>query len=300
MVETATSFRQRTGDVEVSWPVDRVLRSGKSEFQEYLLWRSAELGVCTAIDGDLQSTEIDCPTYHEALVQPAMLLHPAPRRVLILGGGEGATARQVLRHRTVEKVTMVDIDRTFVEICRREMPHFSRGAFDDERLEVRFEDALETASRRGGPYDVILGDLPDRTEEVAPGRSFHGVDLYRALRAELSPGGLLATQAGPLGLLDHRGHRQIRARLSAAFGPAHSYRTIVDSFFEAWSWILSARDTLPGLGDLEATFTHRLAQRKIELEHFDAPSLAAAFRLDKRIRRLLEDGGERSGADLLP
>ena len=272
----------------IGWDVDEPLISGRTEWQEYRFWRSEQFGVCTAIDGDLQSTEIDCPTYHEALVHPAMLLHPSPRKVLILGGGEGATAREVLRHETVDSVVMVDIDERFVDLCRREMPQFSAGAFDDPRLTVRYDDALEPSARSGGPYDVIIGDLTDEIAEIAPGKSFHGAPFYGELGRELAPEGYLVTQASALGLFDYETHRYIRGQIRTVFEAAYSYRAMIDSFFEAWSFVVAGRPLpLPELGTLEALFGQRMRDRGIGLEHFDAPSLAACFRLDKRIRRRL-------------
>ena len=98
-------------------------------------------GRCLIIDDDIQSCETDEFIYHEALVHPAMILHGSPAKVLILGGGEGATLREVLKYKTVAKATMVDIDRTVIDLCKEYMPRLSAGAFDDRRTELIIEDA---------------------------------------------------------------------------------------------------------------------------------------------------------------
>lgn len=286
MTAERSHFWQQDDDVTIGWPIERVLESGRTPYQSYVFWESSQHGVCAAIDGDVQSTEVDCATYHEALVHPAMLIHPRPRRVLILGGGEGATAREVLRYDDVEAVVMVDIDRHFVELCRQKMPHFSRGAFDDPRLEVRFENALEPESRRGGPFDVIIGDLTDEVEEGEQG-SFNSVKFFSSLRQQLSPDGILVTQASSFGLVDHHNHLRIRRHLSASFAAVRSYRAMIDSFYEAWSWLLCSPVELPDVARLDELFARRLDHHRLELEHFDALSLAACFHLNKRLWRLL-------------
>ncbi len=139
------------------------------------------------LDGDSQSSLYGEAVYHEALVHAAMLTHPYPKRVAIIGGGEGATLREVLKHKTVEEVTMVDIDGEFVQLCRKYLPEWSdcsdlvgstsRSCFDDDRASVYFEDAFQwfidrfaevkryDVSEDEDPFDVIIMDACDPTNE---------------------------------------------------------------------------------------------------------------------------------------
>src|SRR3974390_3268642 len=102
--------------------IKRVLRSVKTQFQECVLADSYSFGRCLIFDGETQSSQFNEFIYHEALVHPAMILTPRARRVLIMGGGEGATAREVLRWKGVEQVVMADIDGQVVDFCKRHMP----------------------------------------------------------------------------------------------------------------------------------------------------------------------------------
>ena len=113
--------------------VREVLYSGHSEYQSIEIVDTDSFGLCLVLDGKIQSSESDEFIYHEALVHPSMLSHRDPSRVLIAGGGEGATLREVLAYRAVKKVTMVDIDSHVIEVCRRFLPSIHRGAFDDPR-----------------------------------------------------------------------------------------------------------------------------------------------------------------------
>jgi spermidine synthase len=115
--------------------VKSVLHSSRSAYQQIDVLETEAFGRCLILDGRVQSAEADEFIYHEALVHPAMVTHPDPRQVLILGGGEGATLREVLRHRTVERAVVVEIDPQVIEISRRYLPEWSDGAFDDPRAE---------------------------------------------------------------------------------------------------------------------------------------------------------------------
>src|SRR3989304_1644190 len=103
--------------------------------------RTAALGVCLLLDGKIQSSEKDEFIYHEGLVHPAMIAHPAPESVFIAGGGEGATLREALRHPTVKRAALVEIDGEVTALSQKYLPGLSSGAFKDERAEVHHTDA---------------------------------------------------------------------------------------------------------------------------------------------------------------
>ncbi|MCX6004594.1 MAG: spermidine synthase, partial [Chloroflexi bacterium] len=121
--------------------VKRVLHSRKTKFQQAQIIDTATFGICLVLDGKIQSGEKDEFIYHESLVHPVLITHPNPVSVFIAGGGEGATLRDVLLHRTVKKAVMVDIDREVVGLCRKHLPTFHAGAFEDKRAHIFYADA---------------------------------------------------------------------------------------------------------------------------------------------------------------
>jgi spermidine synthase len=268
--------------------MDEILATGRTRYQEYTFWRSATHGIAIALDGDLQSSSTDRATYHEALVHPAMLLHPEPRRVLIAGGGEGATAREVLRHESVERVVMVDLDGEFVELCRRFVPEWAGGAFEDSRLEVLHEDIVAWFEGSDERFDVVLGDLVEPPEESPLGEALYGRGFYCRVADHLCPGGLVATQASCLYAADWRRHLQVRRGLGAVWQPVTTWLVNIPTFFEPWAFA-AAGQPFPELPALSELFSERLASRRIELDCFDGPSLAACFALPPAVRRLLRD-----------
>ncbi len=199
------------------------------------------------------------------------------------------TAREALRYRELHSVTMVDIDREFVESCRTHVPWWHADAFEDPRLTVHYEDIFDFVERSEERFDVIFGDLPDVVEEVAPGRSFHSRAFYAALRRLLRPGGLLCTQASALSLLDFAAHGAIRQAVASQLGSCLSYRAHHDTFFAPWSFVIAGLATLPPVDELPSVFRRGARRHGLELLHFDPESLASCFVLNRRIRERIAE-----------
>jgi spermidine synthase len=281
-------FREKL--TEADWAeraIEGTLARGQTRFQSYHFWRSPTFGVCITLDGDLQSTEADVHTYHEALVHPAMLLHPNPRRVLICGGGEGATAREVLRHPCVQEVVMCDIDKEFVDLCRELVPGWSQGTFEDPRLEVRYEDIVKYIAEHEAPFDVVIGDLVDLAGDNPQVEQLYGADFFSILASRMTPEATLATQASALCPSDHKRHLQIRGNLQRVFGQVQSYRVTIPSFFSPWAFALTGQPQRSA-SELLSLMSQRMQERKLSLHSFDGPSMAAAFMLPPDAQRLLQ------------
>lgn len=276
---------------QVRHSIEEVLAVGRTAWQHYLFFRSAVHGTCIALDGDLQSCEADEGLYHEALVHPAMLAHPNPRRVLIMGGGEGATLREVLRHPSVTEVVMVDLDEEFVGLCKRLIPDWAEGAWNDPRLELRHEDIATYLEHTPGGFDVAVGDLIDASDAASAAAELYSPGFYRKLAAALAPGAVLATQAGPLTPAPIAGHRRVRTALGSVFGRAVSYGMSVPSFYSLWGFVLAgAPDLIPGgYAEHRALFELRTHERGLELAHTGPEALAAAFALPRSLRAALQD-----------
>src|SRR6266404_2969389 len=143
-----------------SHELKRILVRSRTRFQKAVLAETYSFGRCLIINDEIQSAERDEFIYHECLVQPAMALHPHPRDLLILGGGEGATVREILRHPRVRRVTMVDIDGEVVEFCRKYLARWHQGALDHVKTRLVIEDAQKFMAHTKEKFDIILSDLP--------------------------------------------------------------------------------------------------------------------------------------------
>lgn len=222
----------------IAYEKHRVLAAGRSRFQEYEIFESRFWGRVLLLDGRLQSAEKDERIYHEAMAQPAMVAHPDPRRVLVLGGGEGATLREVLRHPGVRQAVMVDLDEELVNLCRQLLPQFHGGAFDDPRTELVFAEGRAWLTEQPeDSFDVILLDLPEPLEEGPAWRLFTR-EMYTLVQSRLAPRGLMAVQSGPAGL-SGRLMPALNVTLRAAFPRVMAYTCFVPSFMDLYGFHLA-------------------------------------------------------------
>jgi len=172
---------------------DRVLYEENTGEQHLVIFENALFGRMMALDGITQVTERDEFIYHEMMTHVPILAHGHARRVLIIGGGDGGILREVVRHKGVEKVTMVEIDPAVTEFAKVHLPKISAGAFDDPRLDLVFADGAKFVEESTESYDVVI---VDSTDPIGPGEVLFREEFYRAVKACLTPGGVLVTQNG--------------------------------------------------------------------------------------------------------
>lgn len=196
--------------------ITRVLAQLQTPYQRMEIVETGAYGRSLVLDGRWQSSTVDEFLYHEALVQPALICHGSPRRVLILGGGEGAAAREVLRWQTVQRVVMVDIDGEVVAACRDHLPEMHRGAFDDPRLELVIGDALEYLDTSPEPWDVIISDLSDPFD-TGPALQLFTQEFFQRVRRALSPQGFYGLQAGSISPIELQIHARVMRTLGTVF-----------------------------------------------------------------------------------
>jgi spermidine synthase len=182
--------------VRLLFKVNRVFALERSPYQEVVLAEIEGFGRSLLLDKFIQSTERDEYIYHELLVQPAMTMHPNPERVLIIGGGEGATLREVLKHSTVKEAVMVDIDPVVVEFSKRYLEHMHQGSFNDPRARVYIMDGYEYVKKApSGYFDVVIMDLTDPyASEIA--KPLYSREAFAEIKRVLKADGVVATQAG--------------------------------------------------------------------------------------------------------
>lgn len=194
--------------------VKRLIHHGAG-LQDVLVFENTAFGRVLALDGVIQVTSKDEFIYHEMMVHAVLLAHGSAARVLIIGGGDGGILREVLRHRTVESVTLVEIDGSVVETCRRFMPDMSAGAFDDPRLDLRIEDGAVFAEQAdANAYDVVIVDSSD---PEGPAEVLFTAAFYAECRRILSKDGVMISQNG-VPFLQADAVRSAFVNLREAFG----------------------------------------------------------------------------------
>ncbi len=172
---------------------DEVYFDSATEHQRLVIFKSPDFGRMMMLDGVTQTTEADEFIYHEMLAHTPILAHGNARKVLIIGGGDGGMLREVLRHKSVEKCTMVEIDETVVELSKEYLPNHSAGAFDDPRTDLVFGDGADFVKNPPDTYDVMI---VDSTDPIGPGEVLFQDTFYGNTRNCLTPSGILVTQNG--------------------------------------------------------------------------------------------------------
>ncbi len=223
--------------------ITRVLAYKKTQYQEMYVVESGAYGKGLVLDGKWQSCTGDEFLYHEPLVHPAMLFHGSPKKVLVLGGGEGATVREILRWKSVEKVAMVDIDGDVVEACREHLPEMHAGAFDDPRTELVIGDALHYLDTTTEKWDVIISDLSDPIES-GPSFQLFTKEYFEKAKRVLSPGGFFVVQAGPVSPSELKLHARIVNTLKSLFPNVQSYTSYISTYGSPWGFAIASEQAI--------------------------------------------------------
>ncbi|MFC1525369.1 polyamine aminopropyltransferase [Candidatus Latescibacterota bacterium] len=284
-------FRRRWED---SFYGDRIVHSEQSSYQRIVLteWQG---DVRLFLDGHLQFSSADEHRYHEALVHPAMSLTSTRQRVLIIGGGDGLSAREVLKYPEVEVVDLVDLDPGVTDLARRDLrlTRLNDNALSRRQLRVHNEDGFTFLQRPHEAYGVIILDLPDPRVEALT--KLYSVEAYRLCQRHLSPGGVVVTQASSP-YYARRTFWSIGATMEAADLQVTSYHVLVPAFGE-WGFHLGTLTAPTALSDLELAVPTRFLRPEmldgmvrfdpdmspvphVAVNHLDRPVLARYYRED--------------------
>ncbi|MBU3955324.1 spermidine synthase [bacterium] len=218
----------------------KIIRKKRTKFQNMVIADTYSFGKCLLLDGEIQSALSDEKIYHELLVHPAAgFCGLNPEKVIILGGGEGATLREVLRWKCVRQVLMVDIDGETVEFCKKYLSQWHMGSFLSPRAKVIYEDAFSYVENSKAQWDLIIMDLPCPIEG-GPAYKLYSLEFFKILKAHLTKGGFLATQAGGASRVNSDFHFSLYATMKKAFKHLMSYQMFVPSFDVPWAFIAAS------------------------------------------------------------
>ena len=258
--------------------VERTLFMGKSAFQEAAVFETEDYGRMLVLGGAIQTTECDEFIYHEMIVHVPMCAHPNPRRVLVVGGGDGGCVREALRHPEAKSVTLVEIDEMVVDCCRRFLPGIA-GKLDDPRVEVRIEDGVKFVQKHKRAFDVIIVDSTDPVNMASP---LTRAPFFRAAKEALAPGGLYACQSqGPV--FEARGMRRIARTLRKVFpGAAHYLANVPTYPGGVWSFALASNS-----GKNPAGIPPRPLPKGVRTRYYTADVHRSAFQLPRFVEEIV-------------
>jgi len=266
--------------------IEEVLYDGQTKYQSVRIIRSSTFGLCLVLDDKIQSSQADEFIYHEALVQPAMITHPGPKTAFVAGGGEGATLREILSHKTVTRAVMVDIDEEVIALCRQYLPEHSRGAFDDSRTELYHVDARDYLAKCTDTFDIIIIDLPDPIEE-GPAYRLYTREFYQIVRDKLTANGIVSVQSGSASATELLNLTAVYHTLQSVFPVVCAYKVDMPCFGGPWGFCPASPRLNPALLT-PAQVDREISARAINgLKFYDGLTHQGIFSLPRYLREAL-------------
>ena len=278
-------FTERETDhLRVQCRIERTLHRERSPYQEIAVVESVEFGRMLVLDGIIQTSERDEFVYHEMLAHVPLFTHPRPERVLVIGGGDGGTVREVLKHPEVRRVHLVEIDERVVAVSREYLPGLA-GALSDPRVDVRIADGIAYVKERRQAYDVILVDSSD---PVGPAEGLFTAEFYRDAAAALRKEGILALQSESCfftpGLV-----QSIYRAVDQHFPSVFLYTASIPTYSTGpWCFTLASKRYLESPAP-------RRARGRIQTRYYSPEIHKAAFVLPPYLKELLTGEREASG-----
>ncbi len=270
------------GDYAQALRVDNVLYDSATEHQRLRVFENARFGRVLTLDDVVQTTEGDNFIYHEMLTHVPIFAHGSVERVLIIGGGDGGMAREVLRHESVRHVTMVEIDAGVVEFSKKYLPRLSDRAFDDPRLELVIDDGAVFMRETDQKFDVII---VDSTDPIGPGEVLFTDHFYGHAKRALNPGGILVTQNGVPFMQPQELTGTMRA-FGTLFADRGCYLATVPTYAGgpmAFGWGTDGNARKVSLETLQA----RYAEAGFTADYYTPEVHLAAFALPGYVKRLM-------------
>jgi spermidine synthase len=271
-------YEERTKNVILSHRVRQHVLSTHSRYQQIDIIDSYEYGRMLFLDNMTQSAEVDEFIYHEMLVHPALFSHDSVRNVCVIGGSEGATLRELLKHEP-ERVVMIDIDEELVEICKEHLASWSEGAYEDPRVDLRFMDGRRFLEETEEVFDAIFVDISDPLEG-RPSTPLFTREFYEIVGRRLSPSGCVVVQSETLNPVRIEPHARIYNTMKPIFPFVKPYGYMSHSFHEIYSFILASKAHDPEDEDVGA----RMRGRDFGLRYYSEELHGGVFRLPAYIR----------------
>ncbi len=274
---------KHTPNVRFSIKVDRQLYSGKSEFQRIDIFDSREFGRFLTLDGYMMLTEKDEFIYHEMISHVPMAVHPKAKNILVIGGGDGGTVREVLRYPTVEKIDLVEIDELVVEVCKKFLPQ-TAGALCDPRVNFYFEDGLKFIRHCKNEYDIII---VDSTDPFGPGEGLFTKEFYGNCYKALKDDGIMVNQhESPFYTEDAYAMQRAHKRIVESFPISRVYQVHIPTYPSGhWLFGFASKKYHP-VNDLNSVKWNALG---LKTRYYNPKLHAGSFYLPNYVEELLKD-----------
>jgi len=274
---------ERLNDASGVWFEGTLVERRQTPFQLLEVYETAELGRIFRLDGFNMTSERDEFFYHENLVHPAAVAHSHPRRALVIGGGDGGSSEELLKHATIERVHMAELDPDVIAVSKAQFARVHRGAFDDPRLKVTVGDGLAYLRATDVRYDLVSMDL---TDPVGPSMALYSPETFKLVKRAMSPESALTLHMGSPFSHPER-VRQTLANLRQAFGRVTPYFVHIPLYGSIWGFAC-ASDTLEPRAMTPEAVERVLAERGVgDLQYYNGEIHRALFALPNYVKPLV-------------
>lgn len=255
-------------NLKLSYRIKDVLFEEKSPFQHVMVLDSYDFGPMLVLDGVVQTTSMDGHIYNEMIAHVPLTLHPAPQKVLIIGGGDCGAANEAAKYDTVEAIDLVEIDEVVVRACKSWLPEVSGNA-SDPRIRYHYVDGVKFAAETREKYDVVIVDSSD---PVGPARQLFESEFYRSLFKALNDDGLMVCQSqSPI--LHQDVMMQTYQRIGELFPYRKMYTAVVPTYPGGlWSFTIGSKRRLPEPEHIRFSKKARYANEEILRRCFALPT----------------------------
>jgi len=255
----------------------------QTRFQKMQIYETPHYGKLFRLDGFNMTSEKDEFVYHENLIHPALTAHLAPKKVLIIGGGDGGSSEEALKHPSVEQVTMVEIDGDVIEVAKEHFKAVHNGVFDNPKLRVIVDDGMKFVRETQERFDLIALDLND---PMGPAEALYSSEFFQQLRAALAPGGALSLHIGSPVARPER-VAELAQRLNGVFRIVRPYTMYIPLYGSLWAMAVCS-DKLDPKAFTADEIDRRIEARKMqELRYYNGETHEGVFALPNFVRDLV-------------
>jgi spermidine synthase len=269
---------RHTDGYSVNWKIKDILYTEQTEYQHLSIVDTVEFGKALVLDGIIQCTEKDDFIYHEMIVHPALMVHPNPKKILVIGGGDGGSVREVVKHSSVMQVDLAEIDDKVIWASRKYLPKIS-NALNHEKTRIFIEDGLQFVKKKNNYYDIVIVDSSDPVGQAVGlySREFYK-DIYSALKMD---GIMIAQTESPI--FNDLLLSEVYKSIAGLYPITKVYLTAVASYIGGfWSFTIGSKEYDPICKDLSNS---RLAS--MELNYYNEQIHRACFVLPNFVQKLL-------------
>lgn len=266
----------------------RRLQAFDSPYQRVEVYDTPQFGKLFRLDGRLMTSEKDEFFYHECMTHPALLAHPNPQSVLVIGGGDGGSSEEIFKHPSIKRIVMAELDASVIDVAREHLAAVHKGALDDPRLEIRIGDGFEYVKQSGEKFDLIVLDL---TDPDTPAFHLYSEAFFRLCRERLNPGGMLTLHLGTP-VYAPETVRKNAAALRRVFKQVHPLALYIPLYGSLWCLAVASDSANPRQAGAEA-IAARLRERRIgQLKYYNAELHGALFALPNFVKELTDPPAE--------